>query len=193
MYIAQLVFEIEVLMKYKKIEIHLDDPIIHMISFSFKKNHFKHLIGFHYTKFRNTPSESIYKKCKKGLFNLGLDNKLNVFDKKHEKYKEMTGSGVNKLIEKIKNSKMINIILCDPNHNDLVDFDKTLVVGDTEQGSEYILHLEKGNVRYHLGLKKDLILNEYVPVSFFFEKDHKMNKFIEGQKQIKIKKISRIT
>ena len=192
MYITQLVSEFEILMKYRKIEIHLDDPIIHMISFSFKKNHFKHLIGFQYTKFRNAPSESIYKKCKKGLFNLGLDNKLSVFDKKHEKYKEMTGSGVNKLIEKIKNFKMINIILCDPNHNDLVDFDKTLVVGDTEQGSEYILHLEKGNVRYHLGLKKDLILNEYVPVSFFFEKDHKMNKFIEGQKQIKIKKISRI-
>ena len=126
------------------------------------------------------------------MFNLGLDNKLSVFDKKHEKYKEMTGSGVNKLIEKIKNFKMINIILCDPNHNDLVDFDKTLVVGDTEQGSEYILHLEKGNVRYHLGLKKDLILNEYVPVSFFFEKDHKMNKFIEKKKKIKIKKISRI-
>ena len=59
MYITQLVSEFEVLMKYKKIEIHLDDPIIHMISFSFKKNHFKHLIGFQYTKFRNAPSESI--------------------------------------------------------------------------------------------------------------------------------------
>lgn len=116
MYITQLVSEFEVLMKYKRIEIHLEDPVIHMISFSFKKSHFKHLI----------------------------------------------------------------------------DFNKTLVVGDTEQGSEYILHLEKGDVRYHLGLKKDIELNEYVPVSFFFEKGQKMNKFIEGQKQIKIKKISRI-
>ena len=191
MHIVKLISQYDNAINYKEITIHLKDINLEKIVFKFEKRHFKHLLGFHYTKFRNTASAQIFKMCKNGKFEL-MENDLFVYDKKSNSYKRLSGKGVNKLIDKIKNFKIIHSILCSNNKTTLIDFDKTLIInGNTNQGSEYILHLEKSDTRFHLGLKYDSQNNIFVPISFFFESGDKKDKFIEGQRKIKIIKISR--
>ncbi len=49
MYITQLVREFEILKKYEKIIIHLEDEEISKLEFKFDDSKFKHLVGFQYT------------------------------------------------------------------------------------------------------------------------------------------------
>ncbi len=48
-YITQLVREFEILKKYEKIIIHLEDEEISKLEFKFDDSKFKHLVGFQYT------------------------------------------------------------------------------------------------------------------------------------------------
>lgn len=183
---SNLINSYEQLLAYS-FEIELENSKI--IALIFDKKNLKHLIGFqNIVQFKKNKGAQIYNKIKNRKITI-VGDKI-IHETSNDKLEKINDTNS---VDKIK--KFPEIKSCLFSHNqekdNLIEFDKMKVSHSTLQGSEYLLHIESESERYHLGISFDSNLNYYFPRSFFIEKGNRKDRYIEDQKKIIIKKITR--
>jgi len=145
-----------------------------IIEFNFKKENIKHLLGLHKTIFNQFYATLIYKKIKKGhitLEKLKNDNNFSDIETRVLKF-----------------SRIKDLLNLKPGDK-IIEFDNSLLI-NCNLKSEYIIYDEDTGETLHLGLAKSNV--KYYPETWFIREGKEPNKYIKGQKKIKIKKFEKI-
>lgn len=183
---SNLINSYEQLLAYS-FEIELEDSKI--ITLLFDKKNLKHLIGFHnIDTFSKRKGSQIYSGIKNRK--ITIDGDQIIYKTTNDKLVKI--NNINSIDKITKFPEMKSYLFSQNQEKDkIIEFDKSIVSYTCLQGSEYLLHLESGNERYHLGISFDLDLNYYFPKSFLIEKGTRKDRYIKDQKKIAISKITR--
>ncbi len=159
-----------------------ENKIEQSISFEFKKDNLKHLLGLHKISQYNLkdknnkpryPASLIYKKIKE----------------KQITYKDIQSTTKSDEVSiRAIHFLELSYILDDRLTNTIYLFKKNKYNGKTQIKSEYILYMDKGSFSLNFGIAKDPIKRYYYPETWFINERNK-EKFIKNQTKLKIKAI----
>lgn len=145
-----------------------------IIEFNFKKEHIKHLLGLHKTIFDKFYATFIYKKIKKAeitLEKLKNDNNFSDIETRVLKF-----------------ARIKDLLNLKPG-DEIIEFDSSLLQ-NCDLKSEYIIYDEETGETLHLGLAKGNI--KYYPETWFIRENKEPDKYIKGQKRVKVKSFQKI-
>lgn len=159
-------------LKFYEFIIELENDKI--IKFNFKKEHIKHLLGLHKTLFNKFYATFIYKKIKQGHITF---EKL----KKDKNFSDIE-------TRVLKFSRIKDLLNLNPG-DEIIEFNSSLLT-NCNLKSEYIIFNKNTGGTLHLGLAKGS--KKYYPETWFIRENKNSDKYIKGQKKIKIRNFKKI-
>lgn len=145
-----------------------------IIEFNFKKENIKHLLGLHKTIFDQFYATLIYKKIKKGHITL-------------EKLKD--DNNFSDIETRVLKFARIKDLLNLKSGDEIIEFNNSLLK-NCDLKSEYIIYDEETGETLHIGLAKGN--TKYYPETWFIRENKEPDKYIKGQKRIKVKSFQKI-